>query len=490
MNSVSTTYEAVIGLEIHVQLNTATKLFCDCPNQPGDAPNRNTCPICLWLPGVFPRLSRVAVEKAVLACLSVNCTIAEESAFDQKVYYYPDLPKGYQLSQHHKPLAVNGWIDIPEENAKNGALRRLRIHHIHLEEDVARLVHETEGGKPVSLVDFNRAGAPLIEVVTEPDMRNPYEAMEFLKILRTHLRYTGSTECSMEKGTMRADANISIRKPGSGEMNTKVEVKNMNSIRHVGDAIGYEIQRQAESLNRGEPIVLHTRLWDPDKQVTTAMREKFAGPCVPDPSVPAIQMDQQWLEAIQQNLPEMPPHKASRFVETFGLTAADAQLISQERDTAEFFEAAVSQNLPPAKVSNWIISHLLPGLRDHQLSLSDTPLTPARFSGLLSLLDTEKINAAAAREILLQMLTKDAEPEILMKTAGLEQVSDDDALGDLVDKIIADHPSDAADFKNGNPKVVGFLMGLAMKASKGKANPKRMKEILTEKLNALQQTSE
>lgn len=475
-------YEAVIGLEIHVQLNAATKLFCDCPNHMGDAPNQNTCPVCLWLPGALPRLSREAVEKGVLACLSLNCTIAEKSAFDQKVYYYPDLPKGFQLSQHHKPLAVNGYIDIPKETGEAGELRRLRIHHIHLEEDVAKLIHETEGRKPISLVDFNRAGAPLIEIVTEPDMRSPYDAMEFLKALRTRLRYTGSTECSMEAGTMRADANISLRKPGSEELNTKVEVKNMNSIRHVGDAIAHEILRQTESLSRGEAITLHTRLWDPEKKITTFMREKFAGPCVPDPSVPAIHMDAAWLSEIGQRLPEMPSRKAERFMVDFKLSPGDARAMSQERDLAEFFEATVGQNVDPRKAANWIITHLMPALRDRGLDLCQTRLTPARFSGLLALLDQEKINAGAAREVLLQMLEKDGKPEDLVAEGGLQQVSDAEALETLVDAIIKEHPADVADFKNGNPKVAGFLMGLAMKASQGKANPKRMKEILAERL--------
>jgi len=263
-----------------------------------------------------------------------------------------------------------------------------------------------------------------------------------------------------------------------------VEVKNMNSIRHVGDAIAYEIERQAESLDRGEPVTLHTRLWDPDKQVTFPMREKFAGPCVPDPSVPAIHMDAQWLGAIKQRLPEMPSQKADRFMADFGLNANDAQAMSQERDAAEFFEAVVKRGVAPLKATNWMIAHLMPGLRDRHLDLWDTRLTPERFSGLLALLDSEKINAGAAREILFQMLEKEGSPEELVAAAGLEQVSDEAALIALVDRIIADHPSDAADFKNGNPKVVGFLMGLAMKASKGKANPKRMKEILAERLNS------
>ncbi|MDZ7831898.1 MAG: Asp-tRNA(Asn)/Glu-tRNA(Gln) amidotransferase subunit GatB [Desulfobacterales bacterium] len=474
-------YEAVIGLEIHVQLNAATKLFCDCPNQPGEAPNRNTCPVCLWLPGAQPRLSRQAVEKAVLGCLAANCTISEESAFDQKVYYYPDLPKGFQLSQHHKPLAVNGWIDIIGEN---GNTRRLGIHHIHMEEDVARLVHETEGRTPVSLVDFNRAGAPLIEIVTEPDMRNPYEAMEFLKSLRTKLRYTGATECSMEQGTMRADANISLRAAGSDKFNTKVEVKNMNSIHHVGDAISHEIQRQAEGLERGEPVTLHTRLWDPDKRATTPMREKFAGPCVPDPSVPAIRMDQAWLETIQERLPEMPAQKADRFMADYDLPAAEAFAMSQEREIAEFFEAAVQQERAPRKAANWIAGHLLPALKDRGQSLIDTCLNAERFAGLLGLLDQEKINTGAAREVLARMIDKDAPPEQIISEGGFEQVSDADKLEDIVDAILAEHPDDVADYKNGNAKVLGFFMGLAMKASQGKANPKLLKEILAKRLGS------
>lgn len=483
MNPDMKTYEAVIGLEIHVQLNAATKMFCDCPNQPGDSPNRNTCPVCLWLPGALPRLSAEVVEKAVLACLAVNCTISEESAFDQKVYYYPDLPKGFQLSQHHRPLAQNGWVDITGET---GGPRRLRIHHIHLEEDVAKLVHETEGRNPISLVDFNRAGAPLIEIVTEPDMRSPYEAMEFLKALRAQLRCTGSSDCSMELGTMRVDANISLRSSGTEAMNTKVEVKNMNSIRHVGDAIAYETLRQAESLERGEPVTLHTRLWDPDKRVTTAMRAKFAGPCVPDPSVPAIRISGAWLDRIRERLPEMPAKKAERFMADYDLAAGDALAMSQERDVADFFEAAVKQpGVTPRKAANWVITHLMPALRERNQSLAETLLTPDRFAGLLVLLDQERINAGAAKDVLLQMLEKEGSPEEIVATGGFQQVSDTAALEALIESILAAHPADVADFQKGNQKVFGFLMGLAMRGSGGKANPKRLKDLLTARLKDL-----
>ena len=472
-------YEAVIGLEIHVQLNAATKLFCDCPNRPGDEPNRNTCPVCLWLPGALPKLSREALEKASLACLALNCTIQPESAFDQKVYYYPDLPKGFQLSQHHKPLARNGWIDIVGEDEK---IKRLRIHHIHMEEDVAKLVHEMEGRTPISLVDFNRAGTPLIEIVSEPDMRNPYDAMEYVKALRTQLRYTGSADCSMEQGTLRVDANISLRPFGTDELNTKVEVKNMNSIRNVGDAIAYEIVRQSECLDRGEPIVLHTRLWDPEKRVTMPMRGKFSGPCVPDPSVAMIVVTDDWLKDIRRRLPEMPGRKAERFSKEYGLTPEEASNMSQEREISEFFEESARQGIPPRKAASWITTHLVPALRDRDVTITETPLTSGRFARLLAILETGVINAHAAKEVLLQLLASDRSPDEIVETGKYRQVSDNSELEAIVDKILADHPSDVDDFRGGNAKVMGFLMGLAMKASGGKANPRLLKEIFTKRL--------
>ena len=472
-------YEAVIGLEIHVQLNTITKLFCDCPNSPGDEPNKNTCPTCLWLPGALPRLSADALEKATLACLALNCTIQPESAFDQKVYYYPDLPKGYQLSQHHKPLARNGWIDIIGED---GELKRLRIHHVHMEEDVARLVHETEGKTPISLVDFNRAGAPLIEIVSEPDLRSPHDAIEYVKALRTQLRYTGSAECSMEQGTLRVDANISMRPVGSDAFNTKVEVKNMNSIRNVAEAIAYEIKRQTESIEKGEPIVLHTRLWDPDKRVTLPMREKFSGPCVPDPSVPRIVVTPDWLDKIQMRLPEMPVQKANRFLKDYGLTPEEAAGMSQERDMSEFFEEVVRKGLPVRRVASWIVTHLMPALRDRNQTIRETTITTNRFAELLTMLESGVINAHAAKEVLLQLLSDDQSPEEIVEKGSLRQVSDTAELEGLIDKILADHPSDVEEYRQGNAKIMGFFMGLAMKASQGKANPKLLKKILTKRL--------
>lgn len=472
-------YEAVIGLEIHVQLNTATKLFCDCPNRPGDEPNRNICPVCLWLPGAFPRLSRQALEKAALASLALNCTIEKESAFDQKVYYYPDLPKGYQLSQHHKPLARNGWVDIVGED---GRVRRLRIHHIHLEEDVARLLHETEGRTPVSLVDFNRAGTPLVEIVSEPDMRSPHDAMEYVKALRSQVRCTGCAECSLEQGTLRVDANISLRPAGSDALNTKVEVKNMNSIRSVGDAIAYEIRRQTECLEKGEPIVLHTRLWDPRKRVTTPMRAKFEGPCVPDPSVSRILVTEAWLDDLRRQLPEMPARKAARFMETFGLSAEEALAMSEERDLSELFETVVRQGLPARKVAGWITSQLVPALKDRGRSLEGTPLSADRFAELIATVEKGGISTQAGREVLGKLLESDAPLTEILEAGGHLQVSDTAELEALVREVLAAHPDQVADFRAGNAKIQGFLMGKAMKASEGKANPRRLKELLEKNL--------
>ncbi|HPC74508.1 MAG TPA: Asp-tRNA(Asn)/Glu-tRNA(Gln) amidotransferase subunit GatB [Syntrophales bacterium] len=474
-------YEAVIGLEIHVELNCATKMFCDCPNRPGDEPNRNTCPICLWFPGAIAKFSGEALEKAAMACLALNCRIQERSAFDQKVYYYPDLPKGFQLSQAHRPLARDGWLDITGEDGKP---KKIGIHHVHMEEDVAKLVHETEGRTPVSLVDFNRAGVPLVEIVTEPDMRSPHEAMELVRVLRTQIRYVGSSECSMESGTLRVDANISLRPKGTTRMNTKVEVKNMNSIRHLGDAIAYEIQRQTASLESGEPIVLHTRLWDPEKKVTTAMRGKFSGPCVPDPSVPQIVVSDAWLRAMTSKLPEMPARKAERFAGQFGLGREEAVMMSAERDLSEYFEAVVGRGINPKTATHWLATQFLPALRERRQSVAESTVKPDRFAGLLAMLERDEINANAARGILSRLFETDESPSAIVEKSGARQISDTSALEGIVEKVLAANASAVSDFRNGVSKALGFLIGQAMQASGGRANPKLIRDILTKKLGA------
>lgn len=474
-------FEAVIGLEIHVELNCATKLFCDCPNNPGDDPNVNTCPICLWLPGAIPRLSQEALEKASLLCLGLGAELQPRSAFDQKVYYYPDLPKGYQLSQAHLPLARGGGIDITDEDGK---LKRLRIHHIHMEEDVAKLVHEMEGRLPISLVDFNRAGAPLVEIVTEPDFRTPHHAVEFLKALRTQVRYVGSSECSMENGTMRVDANISIRPKGTNQMNTKVEVKNMNSIRHVSDAIAHEISRQSAAVQAGEAVILHTRLWDPDKKVTLPMRAKFEGPCVPDPAVPVIELSAQWIEKMRSRLPEMPAARAERFVRQYGLTGEEAIFLSTDPEVAAYFEALTGQGIAPRTSMHWLTTQLIPAVKDRSLELNSSPVTPARFAALLKMLSQDEINANAAREVLTYLFDSNETPEAIVNARGFKQVSDAGALEAMIDKVLSAQAAAVADFRAGQGKALGFLIGQVMQASGGKANPKMIRELLMKKLNA------
>jgi aspartyl-tRNA(Asn)/glutamyl-tRNA(Gln) amidotransferase subunit B len=475
-------FEAVIGLEIHVELNCTTKMFCDCPNRPGDEPNTNTCPTCLWFPGALPRLSQQALEKASLLCLGLGAELQPKSAFDQKVYYYPDLPKGFQLSQAHLPLSRGGSIEIMDEN---GQPKRLRLHHIHMEEDVARLVHEMEGRRPISLVDFNRAGAPLVEIVTEPDFRSPYEAMEFLKVLRTQVRFVGSSDCSMENGTMRVDANISIRPPGTTILNTKVEVKNMNSVRHVGDAIIYEINRQSAAVAAGEEVILHTRLWDPDKKVTLPMRAKFSGPCVPDPAVPVIELSPDWIASMRSRLPEMPSARAERFVKQHGLTVEEAGFLSSDPEVAGYFEALVGQGIVPRVAMHWLTTQLVPAVKDRGLGLGNSPVTPVRLAALLKMLAQNDINANAAREVLGQLFESDAAPEAIVSSRGFRQVSDATFLDALIEKVLAAQPAAVADVRSGQGKAMGFLIGQVMQASGGKANPKIIRELLVKKLDTI-----
>ncbi len=474
-------FEAVIGLEIHVELNCATKLFCDCPNNPGDDPNINTCPVCLWFPGAAPRLSRAALEKAALLCLGLNAELQPVSAFDQKVYYYPDLPKGFQLSQAHLPLSKGGWIDITDED---GSPKRMRIHHIHMEEDVAKLVHEMEGRTPISLVDFNRAGAPLVEIVTEPDFRSPHHAMEFLKALRAQVRYVGSSECSMDNGTMRVDANISIRPKGTNQMNTKVEVKNMNSVRHVGDAIAHEISRQSAAVQAGDAVVLHTRLWDPDKKVTLPMRQKFEGPCIPDPTVPIIELSAEEISALRSRLPEMPATRAERFVKEHGLSAEEATYLSSDPDMAQYFEELIRAGAQARAAMHWLTTQLLPAVRDRRQELSQTPVTPARLAALLTMLASDTINANAARDVLSHLFDSEDSPEDIVRAKGLAQVSDTGALEAMIAGVLAAQPMAVADVKSGQGKAMGFLIGQVMQASGGKANPKVIRELLQKKLSA------
>jgi aspartyl-tRNA(Asn)/glutamyl-tRNA(Gln) amidotransferase subunit B len=350
-----------------------------------------------------------------------------------------------------------------------------------MEEDVAKLLHETEGRTPISLVDFNRAGTPLTEIVSKPDIRSPYEAMEYIKALRAQIRYAGSAECSMEQGSMRVDANISIRPAGYDEFNTKVEVKNMNSIHNVGDAIAYEIERQTKCLDAGEPILLHTRLWDPEKKVTLPMREKFEGPCIPDPSVPPITISEEWLNKLRSRLPEMPGRKAARFTGQYGLNRDEAALMSSERELSEYFETVTRLAVSPRVAVHWISTQLMPLMKDNNQTFTDTTVTPERLASLIYMLEHDEINAKSAREVLAKLFSTDSKPEAIVEDFGFRQVSDTDALATLIDSVLAKNPQAVSDLKAGTQKAMGFLIGQAVQASKGKANPKLIREILLKK---------
>jgi len=472
-------YEAIIGLEIHIELNSATKMFCDCPNRQGDLPNQNICPICLWLPGVFARISQEVLEKATLTCLALNCEIQHKSAFDQKVYYYPDLPKGFQLSQFHLPLARNGWVNITDEH---GSPRKLRISEIHMEEDVAKLVHETEGRKKISLVDFNRAGTPLVEVVTQPDMRSSHDAMEFVNVLRTLIPYVGTAECSMEHGTMRVDANISLRPAGTQKMNVKVEVKNMNSVRSIGDAIAYEINRQKQCYEEGKEIILHTRLWDPAREITVPMRGKFSGPCIPDPSVSEIEISDEWLGEMKNRLPEMPAEKQSRFIKQYKLTGEQARTVTSQPETAQYFESVVKEGISPRTAVHWLTTQLLPAVKKRSENLPETTVTPERIAKLLSMVEKESVNANAAKEVLALLFESEKDPADIVAQQGFEQISDTGELETVIDKILSDNPQAVKDFHSGKTQAVGFLTGQVIRLTQGKANPKTVRKLLEEKM--------
>jgi len=353
-----------------------------------------------------------------------------------------------------------------------------------MEEDVAKLVHEMEGRLPISLVDFNRAGAPLVEIVTQPDFRTPYQAMEFLKALRTQVRYVGSSECSMENGTMRVDANISIRPRGTDQMNTKVEVKNMNSVRHVGDAIAYEINRQSAAVQAGEAVLLHTRLWDPDRRVTLPMRAKFECPCVPDPSVPVIELSPEWIEKMRQRLPETSVVRAERFVKQHGLTGEEAAFLSSDLEIAGYYETLIGQGIAPRPAMNWLTTQLIPTVKEHRQELSSSPVTPARFAGLLKMLAKDEINTNTAREVLGVMFDSDEPPDAIVKARGFRQVSDTGAIESLIDQVLSTQPAAVADVRSGQSKAIGFLIGQVMQASGGKANPKIIRELLAKRLGS------
>ena len=476
-------YEPVIGLEVHAQILTESKIFCGCWTRFGEAPNRNTCPVCMGFPGVLPVLNRKVVEHTIRTGLATHCTIAARSRWARKNYFYPDLPKGYQISQYELPLCTGGHVDV----GVDGGAKRVRLTRIHMEEDAGKNIHDARGDH--SLVDLNRAGVPLMEIVSEPDMRNPGEAGEYLRTLRSILEYLEVCDGNMEEGSFRCDANVSLREAGEEKLGVKVEIKNLNSFKAVEKALEYEIRRQGQVLSEGGTVMQETRLWDPDAEVTRSMRSKEHAHdyrYFPDPDLLPLEIDDAWIDEIRATLPELAQERQNRFVEQYGLSGYDADILTQRRDVAEYFEAAVKAHANPKAIANWLMGDLFRVLKERKLDaalrIESWPVAAADLARMVKLVDEGTISGKLAKTVFNEMLETGKGPDAIVREKGLEQVSDTGALDVAVDEVLAACAAQVEEYRAGKEKVFGFLVGQVMKATRGKANPQMVNEILRGKL--------
>lgn len=471
-------FETVIGLEVHVELATNTKIFCGCKNEFGGEPNTHCCPVCTGMPGVLPVLNEKVVEYAAKAGLALNCEIANFSKMDRKGYYYPDLPKAYQISQFDLPICIGGYVDYTVD----GEQKRVNLTRIHMEEDAGKLLHEAGAG---TAVDYNRCGVPLIEIVTEPDLRSAKEAKEFLETLKSIIQYTGVSDCKMQEGSLRCDVNISVREEGASELGTRTEMKNLNSFSAVFNAIEAESARQIAEILDGGTIVQETRRFDDVKGKSYAMRGKEEAHdyrYFPDPDlVPVVLTDEQ-IETFRQSLPELPADKKKRYVEELGLPEYDAGVLTVERSIAEFFEQSISFYNEPKKTSNFIMTDLLRLLKEEGMAAEDNPVKPKQLADTLKMIDDGKINITVGKAVFEDVFKTGEDPEKIVEKNGLAQINDTDAILELIKDIIANNPKPVADYKGGNKKALTFFVGQVMKATKGKANPKTVNQIVKEEL--------
>jgi aspartyl-tRNA(Asn)/glutamyl-tRNA(Gln) amidotransferase subunit B len=478
-------YESVIGLEVHAQLLTESKIFCGCSTKFGREPNHNACPVCAGFPGVLPVLNKRVVEFAVKAGLATRCQIARLSVLARKNYFYPDLPKGYQISQYESPICANGFVDIEV----NGAAKRVRLTRIHLEEDAGKNIHDAHGDS--SLVDLNRAGVPLLEIVSEPDMRSREEAGAYLRNLRAMLQYLAICDGNMEEGSFRCDANVSVRPEGSETLGTKIEIKNLNSFRAVERALEFEIERQRDTLSSGGKLLQETRLWDEERKETRSMRSKESAHdyrYFPEPDLLPLTIGEHWIAELAAALPELPMARKRRYMADYGLQAYDAELLTSRKDIADYFEEAVKSHADAKALGNWIVGDLFHELKerrlDQQFYITKWPVKAERLAQLVQLIDRGKISGKIAKTVFEAMLDSDQSPQQIVSEKGLEQVSDLASIENAIDQVLAAHAKQVEQYRSGNEKVFGFIVGQIMKATQGKANPQTVNEVLRAKLKS------
>ena len=474
-------YEPVIGLEVHVQLNTFSKIFCSCSTKFGSRPNSQTCPVCLGLPGVLPVLNKEVLQKGILAGLALNGQIANFSKFDRKHYFYPDLPKAYQISQYDKPICEHGFIDIKVADQE----KRIGITRLHLEEDAGKLIHSEDPQKNVSFVDLNRTGTPLAEIVSEPDLRSGEEAYQYLQKIKSIMKYIQVSDVNMEEGSLRCDVNISLREKGVEKFGEKVEIKNLNSFKAVKASIDYEIKRQTIALEEGEKIIQETRLWDPNKNETYSMRSKEDAHdyrYFPEPDLVPVILDDQEIAKIKTSLPELPREKSLRFIKDYNLPEYDAEVLTSVRQLADYYEEVVNQGTNPKKTSNWIMNELLAKIDDLE-EIDSFIINPSKLAVLLKLIDNNTISGKIAKTVFEEMVKTGQQAEIIIKEKGLKQVTDQSEIEAMIEKIIEKNKQSVEDYKNGKEKALKFLVGQVMKESRGKANPQIVNQTLLKKLS-------
>jgi len=476
-------YEIVIGLEVHVELKTASKLFCTCTTKFGGVPNSHVCPVCLGLPGVLPVLNEKALEYAMTAGLVLNCEIAEFSKFDRKQYFYPDLPKAYQISQYDLPICKRGWVEINI----GGEQQRIGITRAHLEEEAGKSVHSGTNilDSDYSMQDYNRCGIPLLEIVSEPDLRSSEEAKEYLETLRSLILYAGVSDCKMEEGSLRCDANISLRRKGETELGILAELKNMNSFKAVQAALEAEALRQAKLLDQGEKMVKQTRTWDEQKGITVFMRSKEESSdyrYFPDPDLVPVQVAKEWVEQLRQNLPEMPKSRRTRYQQEWGLPEYDALILTNSKEIADFFEQTMAEYGEAKTVSNWVMGELMRLLNQEKLEFADLKITPSSLVKMLKMIDAGMISGKIAKTVFEEIFFTGKDPEVIVKEKGLVQISDTAELEQIAAAVLAANPQSVADYKAGKKQALGFLVGQMMKETKGRANPGLVNQLLSKEL--------